>query len=55
MLEVDVKQRRTTTYSKHCGFRKVAEEENEYSENSMSVVGFLLFAKQQQENQSRER
>lgn len=44
MLEVEVKQRRTTTYSKHCGFQKVAEEENEYSENRMLVVGFLCFA-----------
>lgn len=26
MLEVEVKQRRMTTYSKHCGFQKVAEE-----------------------------
>lgn len=37
MLEAEVKQRRMTTYSKHCGFQKVAEEVHEYSENCMLV------------------
>lgn len=55
MLEVDVKQRRMTTYSKRCGFHEIAGEESEYSENSMLVVGFLGFAQQQQQQKSIQR